>query len=216
MTNRNHYQKEEQPIDTPETMLANWNATTGALDGKALQAAQALNRSDELLNYIEAIVPDDDKPYVQESKAIAQQMAEEITRFDLARIQADAFMKEMLNRHHRLAGDYEELQNDIADVNRDNPLVDRLVTEVEEETADAYWNDPVDVDYQEALGEAYDNVFQEIHDGISDVTGSHDWRAIYNLTDLLVGNINPSEQQKQLLEALLDTCREPEAADATP
>lgn len=216
MSSKNHYQQEENQADTPENTLANWNATSNALDGIVTQTATSLNRNFELLDYVEELVPEADKPYVQESKAITHTMAEQITRYEMARLAANVAVKEFYDRSRRLAGDYEELQNDVVEGNRNNPLVERLIDNVEEETyefaADELREDNYG-DYQEAFAEAYENVFQEIHDGISDVTGSHDWGAIYTLADVLTGNVPPTDRQKQLIADLLETCQKPEAAD---
>lgn len=211
----NHYQKEDDPQDTPENMLANWNATSNALDGVTVATAEQLNRNYELLDYVEQIVPDSDKPYVQESKAIALKMAERITQYDVARLAANNAVKEFYDRTRRVAGDYEELQNAVAEVDRSNPMVDRLVELVEEEVAEDTYDRMAEYEYQEAFTEAYENVFQEIHDGLCDVTGSRDWRAIFNLGDLLVGNTQPTDRQRELLAALLETCKDSETVDAT-
>lgn len=205
MTDHN-YKKEEEVPETPEIALDNWNAASTRLDGVVADTATKLDRNYELLNWVESQVTEDDKPLVQESKAITHQMATRIAEFDAIRTQAKGFMKEMLDRHQRLAGDYEELQNDVVDMNDDNALVGQLIEGVEqgvyENMSEYYMND--------ALEAAYEEVFTEIHEGIKDCTNETDWTLVYRMSNVLTGQDEPTDEQRDLLKRLIESFRKPE------
>lgn len=209
----NNYKKEEDVQETHEVALDNWNAASNRLDGVVTETATDLNRNYEILNWVEGQVSEEAQPFVQESKAITHKMAERVAHYDAVREQAKAFMKEMVDRHQRLAGDYEELQNDMVDMNLSNPLVERLVESVEENAMEMVWDD-VRTDkageYEEAYGAAYDNVFTEIHEGIRENTGVTDWTLIYRMTNVLTGQDEPTDEQRDLMRQLIESFRKPE------
>jgi hypothetical protein len=169
-----YYSKEEQPVESNETAIENWTATTNALDGVVVDTADKINRSEEILSWAETVVGDEGVPFIQEARAITIELGTRITQYDAARLQAGVFMKEMADRHHRLAGDYEELQNAVVDIDRTHPLVDRMVETIEEEVAEQIYEDSHENEYDAALEEAYENVFQELHDGLHEATGTKD------------------------------------------
>jgi len=68
----------------------------------------------------------------------------------------------------------------------------------------------LDASYKETFTTAYKQVFTELHRGIQKTTGCREWGLVYRLTDLLIGNTDPSDEQRDLLSRLLATVEQPE------
>ena len=71
----------------------------------------------------------------------------------------------------KLAGDHEELQNDIVEMNLKIPLISDLIESVEQNTYE--WIDQSDY-FDDAYAEATDNLFTEIFESLRNLTGVND------------------------------------------
>lgn len=203
----NNYRKEEEVTDTTETGLDNYKANRKQMQVGVQDTAEKLNRNYDILNWIESQVPEDAQAFVQESKAITQQMAERITLYDQIHAQTEAFVGEMAKRMDQVAGDYEELQNDIADMNTDNPLIERLVEDVEQSTYE--WIAESEGCHGDALEEAIEQVFTEMHEHVRQSVGTDDTVAVHNFSKLVSGMAEMTDEQRDLFKQLLATCSAP-------
>lgn len=215
MTEKDQYytQEDNQP-DTAQTTADNYITQANALDGLVEKTAQQLSDVEQNLGYIhqqaDARGDEDTKQAVANTWALTNEMAVRVTQFDATRLASVAMMKKMAEYHAKIAGEYDELEEAINDVDYDHPVVARLVDEVEQYTAESIYETESMWMNEEAMEIAYDHLFTEMHEALRDLTGatSDDWQDILNLRELLMGNsAKVTDEQKRLLRELLDTCR---------
>lgn len=214
----NQYKQEDNLPDTVEQTTENYLAQAGSLDGLVQQTADGLNEIEQRLGWVyqkaEAAGDNDMKVVISETWALAQQNSVRVTQLDAARLASIAMMKRMAEVHAKLAGEYDELHDAVADMDISHPMVSRLVEDVETDTRE-YMSEMESAWMEdEALEIAYQEVFTELIEGVRELTGSADWHAVYRLTDMLSNNgLNkPTDEQIDLLKRLVASFAEPQAA----
>lgn len=185
-----YYKDEDNVQDTPEVEFENLQAQERGLSTVVTETADRLNRVAEITEWLYPRQhTDEDAMFIRELYESHNVTATQLTQAALAHKQAGAFAKKMFDYHQRLARDY----NDISD----------KMDMVEEDLEDLRG------DFAEAMGEAYENIFDELHESIAEITGCKDWGLIYRLTDMMVGNTLPSDDQRALLSRLLESFTQP-------
>ena len=212
-----NYQKEEEPRETPETLVANQQAQISALDGVLPQTAEALNRVEQNLGWLNQLPGVQENPDAQNAITYvfqdAQDMATQIARMDAARLAANAFTTKMWKLHRELAGEYEDLENAVVDMDRSHPLIDRMMDDIEIGIHEEMEDYIADAGYQEGQ---YDMII-EFQTRLCAITGSDDIGAINRLSNLFLGDPRAfTPEQRHLMNQLLHTVSEPEATYAEP
>lgn len=206
----NNYKKEEEVQDTPETLVQNHEAQLAALDGLPAKTAETINRVEQNLGWLLSQLAVQADPNAQNAIQYvwedSQAIANQVVQMDAARLAAAAFTKKMWGYHKKLAGDYEELQRDIVEMNSENRLISDLIENVEQNTYK--WIDQSDY-FDDAYSEATDNLFTEIFESLRNLTGVNDVNATEALVDVLTGTSTPSESQIDLLRKLLTSFVKP-------
>lgn len=206
----NNYRKEEEVQETPEMLVQNHDAQMATLDGAVVQTAETLNRVEQnlgwLLNQPNVQADPNAQTAIQYVWDDAQAIATKVTQMDAARVASAAFSKKMWGYHKKLAGDYEELETAVTGADSSNPLVDRLIEDVEQSV---YENMDDDMYYSDAMEVAYENFHTELNETMRENTGINDPRATSALMDVLTGATTATESQKDLFRQLLATCAKP-------
>lgn len=204
-----YYQHEDDPKDTPQSIVANHDAQTHALDGLVVETAAQLNQVEQNLGWLyqqaEKRNDEEAKAAVNNVWGLAQTFATRVTQFDAARLASVAMMHKFNELHQKLAREYDDLEDAIATGDEEHPLLSNFAEGVAEQA----WNDMEDMAYDQAYDDAHEAVFYDItmeaHTRIHDITGSDDWGAINRLSNMLLGDAEPTDEQRELLKKLLDT-----------
>lgn len=186
MVERNYY-KMEDDISAPEIEFDNLKAQEHAMSTIVTETADQVNRVAQVTEYLYGRQTDaDDAAFIREVYEIANVMGTRIAQQAIAHKAAGEFAHKMFEYYQQMLRN----NNDISD----------KVEEVEEKL------DELRGEFDEAMAEAYENIFAEMHENIRQLTGCGDWGLIYRFNDLLVGNNeNPTPEQVELLDRLLAT-----------
>lgn len=197
---KNQYQVEERVADSLDVELDNLIAQNNALSTFVQDSADDISRIAELTQWLYGRQRNaKDAAFIHETYEIANRLGVRVTQSDLANAAAIAFAKMLLRSHGKLAGENEELCQELDKVEGD--LVD-MRHEINR----------LDASYRETMTTAYKQIFAELHNGIRNITGCGEWALVYRLTDVLVGNKEPTDEQCRLLIELLSTFEESEQA----
>jgi hypothetical protein len=190
MTDKTYYELEDD-ITNPDAEFDNLKAQEHALSTVVAETADQVNRVAQVTEYLYGRQTDpDDAAFIREVYEIANVMGTRIAQQAIAHKAAGEFARKMFEYYQQMLRNH----NDITD----------KVEEVEEAL------DELRSEFDEAMAEAYENIFAEMHENIRQLTGCADWGVIYRFNDLLVGNNeNPTPEQVELLNRLLSTFEQP-------
>lgn len=205
--------------DTPQTLMENHEAQIRSLDGLVQQTADELTQVEQNLGWLygqaEQRGDEDAKLAVNNAWQIAQNFANRVVQYDAVRISAAAVMAKLNDDHRRLAKEHEDLLDDLATGNEDNPLLAGFAEGIQEQA----WNDMSDMAAEEAYDDAHEAVFydlmMEFTQRLREITGSDDFGAINRVANCVLGDEEPTEEQKKRFRHLLDSFEQIEMDSAS-
>ena len=204
-----YYREEDNPPDTPETIVANHDAQLASLDGLVQQTADQLTQAEQNLGWLyqdaEQRGDENAKLAVNNAWQITNQFAVRVTQFDAARQASAAMMHKFNELHRKLASDFEDLENAIAAGDEEHPMLSGFAEGIQEQA----WNDMSDLAYDDAYDDAHEAVFYDVMmectQRIHNITGSDDFGAINRLQNVILGDVEPTDQQRERIKQLLSS-----------
>lgn len=204
-----YYREEDNLPDTPETIVANHDAQLASLDGLVQQTADQLTQAEENLGWLyqdaEQRGDENAKLAVNNAWQITNQFAVRVTQFDAARLASAAMMHKFNELHRKLANDFEDLEDAIAAGDEEHPMLSRFAEGIQEQA----WNDMSDLAYDDAYDDAHEAVFYDVMmectQRIHNITKSDDFGAINRLQNVILGDVEPTDQQRELIKQLLSS-----------
>jgi hypothetical protein len=204
-----YYREEDNLPDTPETIVANHDAQLASLDGLVQQTADQLTQAEQNLGWLyqdaEQRGDENAKLAVNNAWQITNQFAVCVTQFDAARLASAAMMHKFNELHRKLASDFEDLESAIAAGDEEHPMLSGFVEGIQEQA----WNDMSDLAYDDAYDDAHEAVFydfmMECTQRIHNITGSDDFGAINRLQNVILGDVEPTDQQRERIKQLLSS-----------
>lgn len=202
-----YYQQEDDVPDTPESIVANHDAQLATLDGLVQKTAEQVNVIEQNLGWLyqnaEQRGDENAKLAVNNAWQISNELAVRITQFDAARLASAAMLHKFNELHQKLAAEYDDLEEALMSGDESHPLIAHLSAEIQEQV----WSDTSESMYEDAYDEAHEAVFydvmMELTQRIHDITGSDDFGAINRLQNVILGDEEPTDRQRQLLQELL-------------
>lgn len=132
-------------------------------------------------------------------------------QFDAVRLSSVAMLRHFNELHRKLAGDFDDLQDAIAERDEDNPQLAGYARAIRGQA----WEDMQDIAYEDAYDDAHEAVFgdvmMEFCQRIHELTGIKDFGASNRLSNIVIGMQDPTPEQTELLKKLMQTCVEAEA-----
>lgn len=206
-----YYKKEDNLPDSPETIVANHDAQLATLDGMVARTAEQTNVAEQLLGWLynqaEQRGDKDAMTVANDAWQITNDLAVRVTQYDAARLASAAMMKKMAEYTRAIISEKDGIQNALNEGDDSHPALRDFAEGLRE-----VWNeDESQQMFDDAMEIAYENVYTDLHEGISQLTGSKDWNVIDELVSLLQGNgyEEPTDEQRDLLKKLLGTFRTP-------
>lgn len=195
-----HYYQHEEDVITVENELDTMDATRKALVVDTQITADQVSRSADITQYLYPLQGTAEQAaLVSEQHETISQLATRITQYDLAYASTAAFAHRMFEMHQQLAGSMEKLADE-------KDFLEGKLSNKKQQLK------KLEAEFNDTMKTAYQEIFTEMHESIRELTGCGEWALVHRLTDMLVGNTEPSDYQRQLLSELLSTfVEEPES-----
>lgn len=196
------YEKEDQTEDSRESALENLRATRDSLSTSVQTAADMLNRSSEVTQWLYGRQQDgDDAALVAEQHQKFEALSTMVTRLHIAFEGAMAFGLKMDEYGQQIAGVLDDLEDAAYQGDDSHPILRDFAEGVREQ----HYTDMVEFAKNDAEQVQYYNLWTELHERLSFITGSKDWVAIGNFCNLVLGDDPHTRRQQELFNQLLGT-----------